>query len=186
MAGPFLWTAKATATLEAHQGLAAAGGDDDVDAAPVALVRASHDGYADLGLLHRREVRLDRRTGTLTLVDRIDAVDGDWAEVPGAVPCQLSLPLGPEVVVELDPDGGWAELAWKRGVGEVDGRAAVTLDPGLAWSVVRGSESPPAGWYSGHFGTSVPASVIIGKSLASGPGAAYTTIIAFPASPRGS
>ncbi len=179
MAGPFLWTRKATATLEGHEGLV----DDGAASAPLALSRASHDGYADLGLIHRREVRLDRSTRTITLIDRIEA-GGDGPGAP--VPLEVNLPLGPAVEVELDGSGATARLVWKRAGGEGEGRAAVTLDPGLSWRVVKGSESPPAGWYSSDFGTKVPAAQIVGRSLAAGPGAAYTTIIEFPASPRGS
>ncbi|MEL6985763.1 MAG: alginate lyase family protein, partial [Actinomycetota bacterium] len=65
IAGPFLWTAKADSTLLGHAGLGGGGG--------VATVEANHDGYADLGLIHRRRVDLDPVGRTITLTDHLDA-----------------------------------------------------------------------------------------------------------------
>ncbi len=186
IAGPFLWTRKAEATLEEHQGLTALGPDSP----PVAVSAASHDGYEPLGLTHHRRVTLRRHDRSVTLVDRLEAV-GDGPGRPLSV--QLTLPLGPGVEIELEPGAGGdspapaATLRWKRRGGEGAGRASVTLDPGLAWDVLCGSESQRAGWSSPHFGTRVPAAVIVGRTPAARPGAAYTTVITFlPSSPEGS
>lgn len=188
MAGPFLWTRKAEATLEAHQGLE--GGE-------VAMSRARHDGYRPLGWCHRREVRLDRRRGILDIVDALEADPSGGGDGPSdgspAAPTdvEVAFPLGPEVTVELDPGGTAAVLTWPAGEGGRggvgSGRATVTLDGGLSWSVVRGSESPPAGWYSDRFGTRVPASRLVGRASAAGPGVEYRTSIALlPSPPEGS
>ena len=181
VAGPFLWTRKAEATLEGHEGLASLAPDSP----PVAVSAASHDGYGPLGLTHHRRVTLRRGRRELVIADRLEAA-GDGPARP--LPVQLTLPLGPDVDVELsDGDGGGAPVAalrWKRRGGEGVGRASVTLDAGLSWGVLRGSESQRAGWYSAHFGTKVPAAVLVGRSPAAGPGAAYTTVITFlPHSP---
>jgi hypothetical protein len=195
MAGPFLWARKAEATLEAHQGL---------EEGDLALCRAGHDGYRPLGWIHHREVRLDRRERHLTIVDRLDVAPGPahgGSEGDRVTSVEVSLPLAPDVTVELDGRSSQAHLSWPRparpprppvpGTGpatgdEASGRATVTLDAGLSWSIVRGSESPPSGWYSDRFGTRVPAARLVGRSSAAGPGAMYTTRIAFlPEPPAG-
>ena len=63
MAGPFLWSRKAEATLEASEGL---------DGGDTAMSRAHHDGYAPQGWIHRREVRLDRPARVITVVDALE------------------------------------------------------------------------------------------------------------------
>lgn len=188
VAGPFLWTRKAEATLEGHEGLTASGHDTPA----AAVSAASHDGYEPLGLIHHRRVVLRRDRRSITLVDRLEAA-GDGPD--RAVRVQVTLPLGPDVEVELDPGsdgdgsnpGPSARLWWKRRSGEGVGHASVTLEPGLTWEVLRGSESQRAGWYSPNFGTKVPAAVLVGRTPATGPGAAYTTVITFlPHPPEGS
>lgn len=180
MAGPFLWTRKAETVLEAHQGL------DGAD--PIALCRARHDGYARFGLVHRREVRLDRERRTISVVDSFGRDSSSPAAgVAGAgsggletplqerVPVVKSFPLGPSVEVELDADGSTAHLRWAGG----SGWATVNLDTDLSWSIACGSTSPLAGWYSARFGTKHPAAVLVGRSPAAEPGADYTTTIQF-------
>ncbi len=187
IAGPFLWRAKAEASLVASAGLDGPASMDDGSV----MAEAVHDGYEDLGLIHRRRVVLDRAERTLTLVDTIDEAgnaggrgDGeDRHDRSSAV--EVALPLGPGVEVTLEEGAGTAWLRWDRPGGECAGQASVTLDPGLSWSVVQGVESPPAGWYSARFGTKVPAPVLLGRSPTAGPGVDYTTIIGFLPQPPG-
>jgi len=186
IAGPFLWRAKAEASLVANAGL---DGSASIDAGS-AMAEATHDGYEDLGVIHRRRVVLDRSERTLTVVDAIDPVEvdtdddgGDRANRSSVV--DVVFPLGPGVQVTLDEGAETAWLRWDRPGGEGAGRASVTLDPGLSWSVVEGVESPPAGWYSARFGTKVPAPVLLGRSPTAGPGVEYTTIIGFLPQPPG-
>lgn len=186
--GPFLWTKKAETILEGSRGL-----DSGLQASCV----ASHDGYADLGVRHRRSVALDREVRIVTIVDtlvaagdaaataagRMDTGDtGDTGTAttgtPGgrlALPMTKSFPLGPTVQVELNEEAGIAELTWP----ENSNRVAVTLDHNLSWRVVRGQVSPPLGWYSGRFGTKQPSSVLLGEAPTATVGAEYRTLFTF-------
>ncbi len=183
LGGPFLWTRKAEATLEASGGL---GTRDDVG-----WCRASHDGYDGRGWKHRREVRLDRTARTITIVDEVRPVSPDretgneTADQPPAEPIVVSMawPLGVRVKAELDRVGKVAHLSWPFGLQSADDdswpQARVTLDSELSWSIARGSESPPGGWYSARFGTKQPATTLVGRSSLAGQGVEYTTTFAF-------
>lgn len=135
--GPFLWTRHATTTL-----LHAA--DDGWE--------AEHDGYADLGVRHRRAVALERDRRSLVVTDVLDGT--------GTHPVRLALPLGPDVDAVVD--GAVAVLRWKDAGGEERG-AEVTLPAGLTWRAHRGEEEPPLGWYSPGFGRKVPATLLLGS-----------------------
>ena len=181
MAGPFLWTRKAESSLESQAGL---------DGGPIATATAIHDGYAGLGLLHRRTVTLDRVARTIELLDRLDPAprQGDGGQSgpepeigPGhesdrAHDMAITLPLGPDVRVDLAADGVHADLVWARDDGAATGNATVTLDRRLSWRIVSGDVSPPAGWYSAHFGSKRPSATLVGRTSAMEIGGAYRTL----------
>jgi hypothetical protein len=164
--GPFLWTRKAVTTLEAHAGL---------DGGAVALVKASHDGYASRGVRHQRELRFDRASRVVRLVDTLVPVE-DRESPSSAAPVgnqhevRLTLPLGPEIEVELVDGAAVADLTWSGGA------ATIQLDPVLSWKVESGVAAPPSGWYSAHFGLKVPSSVLVGQGQLSGSDSLVTTI----------
>ncbi|MEM9655550.1 MAG: alginate lyase family protein [Actinomycetota bacterium] len=179
--GPFLWTRKAETILEGSRGL-----EDGLAASCV----ASHNGYSDLGVRHRRSVELDREARTITIVDTLveagepaaDAAvrrdssgDGTTDADGGNLPMSKSFPLGPTVQVDLDNEAGTARLSWP----ENSNRVTVTLDPNLSWSVVDGRVSPPLGWYSGRFGTKQPSAVLLGETPAAAVGEEYRTLFTF-------
>jgi hypothetical protein len=139
--GPFLWTRHATTRLIAHTGL---------EAGPVARWTADHDGYSRRGaeLRHSRTVELDRATARLVVTDRVIGA--------GRHAARLSFHLGPEVDCVLE--GTVARLRWPG----QQAAATLELDAALAWTVHRGEEDPPEGWYSPGFGQRVPASTLVG------------------------
>jgi hypothetical protein len=139
--GPFLWTRHAHTRLVAYAGL---------EGGPVARWTADHDGYARRGapLRHSRTVELDRAGARLVVIDRVIG--------PGRHAGRLSFHLGPDVDCHLE--GTAARLHWPGQAAE----ATFELDPALAWSVHRGEDDPPAGWYSPGFGQKVPASTLVG------------------------
>jgi hypothetical protein len=147
--GPFLWLRQAAAT-----GLAARGLDDG----PIAVWRASHDGYGRLspGARHERTVTLDREARRLTVEDAIES--------GGSHACRLAFHLGPEVDCRLA--GHVADLSWHSAAGRW--RALMRLPDELDWSAVCGQTEPPLGWYSPGFGARVPIVTLIGRGLIAG------------------
>jgi Heparinase II/III-like protein/Heparinase II/III N-terminus len=147
--GPFLWLRQAAANELATHGL---------DGGPVAVWRASHDGYGRLspGARHERTVTLDREARRLTVEDAIESA--------GRHACRLAFHLGPEVDCRLE--GRVAELSWQGAPGRW--RAQMRLPDELDWSAVCGQTEPPLGWYSPCFGARVPIVTLIGQGLAAG------------------
>jgi hypothetical protein len=155
--GPFLWTEQARTEL-----LAAEVGD-----VPVQTWVARHDGYRRLSppAIHRRSARLDSPGRTLTVRDTL--------ETSGTVSIQLAWHLGPDVEVRLE--GTQALLSWtgRDGAGR---HGAVDLPGALEWSLHRGAESPPLGWYSPGFARKVPAPSLIGRGSGSSRTELVTTV----------
>jgi hypothetical protein len=142
--GPFLWSRHARCELRRVAGL---------DAGPVAEWSAAHHGYQRLRppALHRRGVSLFREDRRLVIEDVV--------ECNGEHDCRLSFHLGPEVSCTLQGDR--ALLRWPAGDGA--GTASLVLPALLSWRCLRGSEQPPAGWYSPAFGMRVPAATLVGS-----------------------
>jgi hypothetical protein len=143
-AGPFMWLQSTRSRLVAEAGL---------DGGVVAAWEGEHDGYARLAppAVHRRRAELDRRSRTLTLVDRVESA--------GTLDCRLAFHLGDRVECELIDDV--AMLAW-RGRDGARRTAELRLPPELAWSAVRGQSHPPLGWYSPAFDEKRPATTLVG------------------------
>jgi hypothetical protein len=147
--GPFLWLRQSAATELATEGL---------DGGPMAIWRASHDGYRLLspGARHERTVTLDREARCLTVEDAIES--------GGSHACRLAFHLGPEVDSRLE--GHLAELSWQSAAGRW--RALMRLPDELDWSAVCGQTEPPLGWYSPCFGARIPIVTLIGRGLVAG------------------
>lgn len=146
--GPFLWTRHAASRL-----VSVVGADDD----GLAVWVGEHDGYASLRppAHHRRTVVLDRGSGRLEVVDRVD--------VTAAVAARLAWHLGPDVSCSLEAEGGGqvARLAWTTSRGPI--RATMHLPPSLRWSTHDGQVAPMLGWYSPSFGVRRPAITLLGE-----------------------
>lgn len=108
---------------------------------------AEHDGYAPA--VHRRRVRI---AGPVLHID-------DEVVSPRRHRVRLAFHLGPEVSAELHEHT--AELTWDGG------SAVLELPLALTWSLHRGEERPPLGWYSTGFGRKQPAVTLVGTGFAS-------------------
>ena len=111
--------------------------------------QARHDGYKRLAdpAIHHRRTSLDPAARVIEIAD--------WLDSAGPHEVALAFHLGPDVRLELD--GAAAALAWPGG------SAAMALPDSLRWSVHRGEESPPLGWYSRHYGQREPITTLIGR-----------------------
>lgn len=140
--GPFLWTKSAKARLLAIDGL------DETSLQ--ARWEAEHTGYAwQGGPVHRRSVVLSRTERVLTIQD--DLFGGSGAMVP----IRLTFHFGPDVKCQLV--SGKAILVW------ADGGAAFELPSGLSWTLHRGENDPPFGWFSRSFDVKVPSFSLLGS-----------------------
>lgn len=139
--GPFMWLTHPRSALDEPPGSRS--------------WQASHDGYRRLKdpATHHRRVSLDENAPSVTVTDWIEAGEGHAAT--------LSWHLGPEVDAVLD--GTTASLRWAGGSGRLE------LPGELTWSVHRGEQAPPLGWYSDAFGHKIPSTTLVGRGqLASG------------------
>ena len=141
--GPFLWTSHAETVTEQHETAA----ERDIQ-----TWAAHHTGYADApgGVVHARQVSLDSERRELTVRDTVTSA--------GQHLLRLAFHLGPEVEVSLT--GSRAGLSWVGDTGAVEGE--LDLPDTLSWTVHRGEETPPLGWYSPRFGVRTPTTVLIG------------------------
>jgi hypothetical protein len=141
--GTFLWLDQPGSSLIAVSGL---------DRGDVAEWEAEHDGYRTLKrpAVHRRRVRLDRRTRT---VDVFDILIGS-----GRHRARLAFHLGPRVDCRLI--GVVARLSWPAAGGMRTAR--FTLPAALQWSLHRGEEGRILGWYSAAFGRLEPSVTLVG------------------------
>ena len=135
--GPFLWLTQPASSL------------DEPVRTPARSWQAHHDGYRRLPdpVIHHRRVECsagDRSVGV-----------ADWIESRGPHDVVLSWQLGPDVIAKLA--GASAHLIWPGGAATLD------LPPELGWSIRRGEEKPPLGWYSGGFGHKIPATTLTGS-----------------------
>jgi len=142
--GPFLWTARAEATVERFERT------DEHD-----RLIASHDGYLRLAdpVRHRREVRFAKADDLLEIVDRIEGsgrhlVERFWHF---AETCRVT--LDGRAAVSTD---GLIEL--RIDVDELDARP----------EILSGSESPLGGWISRGFGRKAPTTTLVYRSEAAG------------------
>jgi hypothetical protein len=137
-AGPFLWSTQPTSWVESRD---------------EASLTAAHDGYRRLQTktTHFRRFRLDRQAQLLAVTD--------WIEAASPMPVRLAFHLHPAVAVTLDRNR--AELNW------AGGSAVIDLPEQLSWSLHRGEERPPLGWFSPAFGEKIPTAALIGSGKVS-------------------
>jgi hypothetical protein len=136
--GPFMWARQARTT-------------EITSSDPERAWSAEHDGYAALrpAARHRRSVRLDPATRSLTITDVIDG---------GGHDVRMAFHLGPDVAARLT--AGVATLTWASPEGA---RAARLELPGeLDWGSHRGETGPILGWYSAGLGERAPAVTLLG------------------------
>ncbi len=114
-------------------------------------VVAEHNGYQSIGVMHRREITLDKATETLRIIDHIALSQ------PGEHTLEMPLHLHPEVAVAPASAGTWALTA--------HGARPVIVKPDSAWqvSIVSGQTDPILGWYSESFQKKRATHVLLGQ-----------------------
>ena len=144
MLGPFMWGERAQVSRV----------EWSVGADQLRLV-AEHDGYRRLPdpVMHRRSVELWRTTGRIRVQDAFVA--------SGRHRYTLWFHFAEDCVV--------AESGRAFDVRTPHGRLTLTLDPALQARLLRGSESPIAGWVSRSYHRRVPAVTLAARAEAAGP-----------------
>jgi hypothetical protein len=141
--GPFLWSQHARSRLLAADGLE--------EQTSLAFWQAEHSGYVSRnGSVHRRSVSLNRGSRVLTIQDEIRGKN-----IASAALC---FHLGPAVQCELKANA--ATLSW------TGGGAIFELPSALNWSLHRGEENPPLGWFSPSFDVKIPTFTLLGTGSA--------------------
>jgi hypothetical protein len=141
--GPFLWSQHARSRLLAVDGLE--------EQTSLAFWQAEHSGYVSRnGPVHRRTVTLNRGSRVLTIQDEIRGKN-----IASAALC---FHLGPAVQCELKANA--ATLSW------TGGDAILELPSALNWSLHRGEENPPLGWFSPSFDVKIPTFTLLGTGSA--------------------
>jgi uncharacterized heparinase superfamily protein len=118
-------------------------------------VRAFHDGYRRLPdpVIHRRELRLDKRTRSLLVTDLLECKASHDVEVffHFSEHCQVR---------QMAPDSFLAVNNNRR--------LNIRTDRGLQAQLWRGSEAPISGWVSRKFGVKEPSFTLVGKTRITG------------------
>jgi hypothetical protein len=114
-------------------------------------VMGSHDGYQRLSdpVIHRRELRLDKRTRSVLVTDLLECKGNHDVEIffHFSEPCEVR---------QVAPDSFLAMNG--------DRRIGVRLDAGLKHQLWRGSEAPISGWVSRKFGVKEPSFTLVGQT----------------------
>lgn len=131
VAGPFMWTQKAHAWLEAAE--------EDEAACRIVGV---HDGYRRrFGVLHRRTLSL--REDGLVIGDEV-------SPAPPDAPMEVAFQFAPWVEVRPSADGRWLAVC-------DDVVLSLAFDPPGQVSISLGADRKDGGWVSPEFGRRVPA-----------------------------
>lgn len=133
MGGAFLWLRKARA------GQVATGVDGD----GWRWAENGHDGFARLGVTHVRRVAIDPHGTRIRVRDSLVG--------RGEHDVLVGFQLDPRIDAVLDPSTRLLTASFGTA------RMRLRFDSGFSAAVRRGSESPPAGWYSEHLGVKRPA-----------------------------
>ena len=152
MAGPFLWSQKAGAVLESTE-----------TSASREQVVGSHDGYRRLvdPLTHRRSIELTKDSGTVTVVDSLEAKSAHRAA--------LHFHVAPDWDVE--PLGN-NHFRLKNGTRSLE----LSMDKSLTCETLQGSDSPLSGWSSPAYDVIAPIHTIIGRVAFEGSCRLLTTV----------
>lgn len=154
--GPFIWLRKASAkVLEFRPGPG------------IAHLRMEHDGYARLQqpVIHRREIAFDKNASTIQVTDRLTG-RGEHAY-------EWFWHFAENVAVSLEPGRVIANVpGWRIEMAVPDECDAPVL--------LRGSDSPRAGWISRRFGRKAPCTTVCWKLVCKGEASVRTCISVFP------
>ncbi len=135
-AGNFLWLAHAPVRVL-----------EFVATAQFDRLVAEHDGYRRLAdpVTHRRELRFDRTTSAVTVVDEL------FGSAPHAVEMFWHFAEGCEVALDV------TRVTARKG----NVRLAMDVPQGMRCELVRGREDAPLGWVSRRFDQRVPTATLL-------------------------
>lgn len=136
MLGPFLWGARASARCTGWE-----------QSNGQTIVAGEHDGYARLAdpVIHRRRLSLDG-TGRLTIADQLLASAGHDVALYFHAAERCSVAQTADNVFTLRGDRVEATLV---------------VDPALSVTMLRASETPPAGWVSRRYHRKSPSTTLV-------------------------
>ena len=146
LAGPTLWLNHYNCDVIYHEQ------SDEKDS-----IKASHNGYKKLGIIHTREIFFDKVQNKLLITDWIESEKKDeyFLEIP--------FHFHPLITVKPDNDHNFDLI---KGDGK---KIQLTLDNKLKIAQLRGQKEPEiAGWYSESFLKKEPCNTIIGSLTANG------------------
>jgi len=115
-------------------------------------VYATHDGYRSLGIRHSRKIEFNRKTNYILITDFLDS--SGTSEYRVEIPFHLS----PDCTVTKESENSF-------NITNGEAKVRLACDPQLMAEIIKGSENPKLGWYSGSFQVIKPASVITCKKL---------------------
>ncbi len=141
--GPFMWLDKANARI-----------DEFKNNINDQYVKAHHDGYKRLGVIHCRELLFSAKDCRLDIIDDI-ACDGEQIEL-----AEIYYHFAPDVDITL----GSIENCWiATRIGQVK-QMLIHTDPSWDFELIKASTSPISGWYSPALEEKVPTYTLWGKT----------------------
>jgi len=138
--GPTLWRDHYKTEILAEE----SGAERDV-------IKAQHDGYSNIGVLHQRELHFDKLSDNIRLTDHLEISDSaqHLFEMPFHVHPSINIEgMGDNNYLLTAPSGQQVQLK---------------LDQKVEVELVEGREEPFLGWYSHGFQNLEPCPVIYGK-----------------------
>jgi uncharacterized heparinase superfamily protein len=118
-------------------------------------IEASHDGYQRLAdpVIHRRRLRLYKKSKKLLVADRLDCTGGHDIEVffHFSEHCRVEQTAAASFTAAND-----------------NTRLIINLDPQLKPELLRGSEHPISGWVSRTYGLKQPSFTLVGRARLTG------------------
>ena len=120
----------------------------------ICQVTGSHNGYADRGLVHQREVKYDG-SHTFEILDLVTL-----SECDGRYNLQLTFHFHPQIQLYEAGNNTWIAK-------HSDSMFTMTIElPDLFdWKLNKGQENPISGWYSPCYGVKVPSNSLVGCGL---------------------
>jgi len=152
--GAFMWLSKASASILEM--------NNDIDNQ---YVKALHDGYRDEGITHIRELRCQPRSGEIEVIDTLEGMPPDSAEIFFHFAPDIHLTRGPA-------DTGWT--ATRKGNGR---QLILYTDPAWRFECFQGSTNPILGWYSPALEEKLPAVTLRGLARESAARRCMTRIV---------
>lgn len=141
--GPFMWLSKANVWI-----------DNYTENTNLQIVRAHHDGYAHLGIVHSRELQF---SATGKQLDIVDTLQGNGGHTEHA---EIYYHFAPEVSIHPGPvDHCWI-ATWEGRQRQL----VIYTDPCWKDEVVKGGTNPIIGWYSPALEEKVPTNTLRGMA----------------------